>query len=248
MSPRIVTSLMMAAFPLCGGIWATLVGFEYIGKPAGAELNPKYAIRRRVYRLGGPVVIVLGLWVALQPIVAPLQGIVWEVYAPQGAGFSIEMPGRPEISVIDETGDFGPVKTHVANVQNRHLRTTNTVVYYEFPKGFQPGADGRRKEHLKDLVAQLAEKWEGEVVADEDLASPSGFGRGFRIKLKDDFIYRGQIWFLGHGQFQLMAVGPSDMIDSDISRRFFDSFSYNAPDAVPTEPNHDAADESTHSK
>ena len=229
MSPRIFTSLIMAAFPLCGGIWATLVGFEYIGKPAGAELNPKYAIRRRLYRLGGPIVIVLGLWVAIQPIVAPFQGTVWETYAPAGADFSIEMPGRPEVTAIDETGAYGPVKNHVASVKNRFLKTTNTIAYYEFPEGLKPGTVAQQKVLLKELVAKLAQKWEGELVDDANLIAPAGVGREFRIKLKEDFVYRGQLWFLGRTQFQLMVVGPSDLIDKEISRRFFDSFSYKAP-------------------
>jgi hypothetical protein len=223
----------MAAFPLCGGIWATLVGFEYIGKPAGAELNPKYAIRRRVYRLGGPIVFVLGLWVALQPIVAPLQGVVWQRYAPAGAGFSIEMPGRPEESVIEETGEYGPVKNHVASVPNRFLKTTNTIAYYRFPKGLQPGSVAQQKELLMELVAKLAQKWEGELVDDANLIAPAGAGREFRFKLKEGFVYRGQLWFLGRTQFQLMVVGPGDLIDQGISRRFFDSFSYKAPPDAP---------------
>jgi hypothetical protein len=234
----------MAAFPVCAGIWATLVGFEYIGKPPGAELNPKYAIRRRLYRLGGPIVIVLGLWVAIQPIVAPFQGTVWETYSPAGAGFSIEMPGQPEVSVIEETGEYGPVTNHVASVKNRFLRTTNTIAYYQFPEGLQSGPVAQQKELLKELVAKLAKKWEGELVDDANLIAPAGVGREFRIKLKEDFVYSGQLWFLGRTQFQLMVVGPGDLIDKEISRRFFDSFSYKAPPDVPADPTDKHEDDS----
>jgi hypothetical protein len=234
----------MAVFPLCAGVWATLVGFEYIGKPPAAELNPKYAVRRRLYRLGGPIVIVLGLWVAVQPIVAPLQGIQWETCAPSGFGFSIEMPGRPDVSVIEETGEYGPVKNHVASVKNRILRTTNTIVYNQLPNGFQPGSVAQREERLKELVAKLAQKWEGELVDDAKLIAPAGIGRGFRIKLKEDFVYRGQFWFLGRTQFQLMVVGPGDLIDTAISLRFFDSFSYKAPPDVPAESKNKDQDDS----
>ena len=225
----------MAAFPLCGGIWATLVGFEYIGKRPDADLNPQYAIRRRLYRLGGPIVIVLGLWVAAQPIAAPLQGINWEVYAPAGFGFSIEMPGHPEESVIEESGEYGTVKTYVSTVKNWNLQTTDTIVYYQLPKGFQPGSVARRKERLKELVAKLAQKWEGELIDDEDLVAPAGIGREFRIRLKQGFVYRGQLWFLVRTQFQLQVIGPVDVIDTAISRRFFNSFSYGAPPDVPAD-------------
>jgi hypothetical protein len=58
------TTLLASVVSLCVGIWATLVGFEYIGKPAGAELNPSYAHRRRLYRIGGPIVILLAIILA----------------------------------------------------------------------------------------------------------------------------------------------------------------------------------------
>lgn len=244
MNPRILTSLIMAAFPLCGGIWATLVGFEYIGKPPGAELNPKYAIRRRVYRLGGPVVIVLGLWVAVQPIVAPLQGVMWETFAPAGAGFSIEMPGRPEESVIEESGEFGPVKNHLARVMLNRLGTTNAIRYTPLPEGLPPLTATRRRELVKELVAKLVQTSEGELVDEAGLVTPSGVGREFRINLKEGLIYRGQFWFLGRTQFQLMVVGPADLIDKEISRRFFDSFSYKAPPDAPGDPKDKANDDS----
>jgi len=235
MTPRILTSLIIAAFPLCGGIWATLVGFEYIGKPAGAELTPRFAIRRRISRLGGPIVIVMGLWAAMQPIVAPFQGIVWETHAPAGAGFSIEMPGRPEVTVIEEDGEYGPVKNHVARVMLARMGTTNAIRYTLLPEGLPPLTVARRKELLMELVAKLVLTSEGELVDDEEttLAGRVGFGRQFRINLKEDLIYRGQFWFLGRTQFQLMVVGPKDLIDLDISRRFFNSFSY--PSKVPAD-------------
>jgi hypothetical protein len=237
MSPRILIAVLMAAVPLCGGAWATLVGFEYIGKTAGTELNPRYAIRRRIYRLGGPIVIVLGVWVALQPIFAPLHGVKWEVYAPAGAGFSIEMPGHPEESVIEESGEYGPVKNHLARVMLRFLGTTNAVRYTPLPEGLPALTVARRKELLKELIAKLVIGSEGELVDDESLIAPAGVGHEFRMQLKEGLIYRGQFWFLGHTQFQLMVVGPRDMIDSAVSRKFFDSFSYTAPPDVPKDSN-----------
>lgn len=244
MTPRILTSLIMAAFPLCGGIWATLVGFEYIGKPAGAELNPKYAIRRRLYRVGGPIVIVLGLWVAIQPIVAPLHGVVWETYAPDGVGFSIDMPGRPEVSVVEQNGEFGPVKTFAASVRNRILGTTNTIVYIPVPKGLPPLPVGLRKELLKDLTAKLVETSDGELVDDANLISPAGVGIEFRIKLQDGLICRGQFWLIGRYRFQLMVVGAADLVDTAMASRFFDSFSYNAPPDTTDDSNSKDTDES----
>ncbi len=77
--------------------------------------------------------------------------------------------------------------------------------------------------------------------------APAGLGREFRIKLKEGLIYRGQFWILGHTQFQLTVVGPTDLIDTAISRRFFDSFSYTAPpDSKPAEKETDTKDRGSH--
>ncbi len=236
MSPRILTALVMAAFPLCAGIWAALVGFEYIGKPPGAELNPHYPIRRRLYRVGGPVVIVLGLWVAIQPFVAPLQGVTWHTYAPAGAGFSIEMPGQPETASTEENGKFGPVTNHLARVRLSGLRTTNIVQYTPLPKGLPAETLAQRKERLKEMVTTLVTESKGKLADEESLMTPAGLGREFRINLPEGLIYRGQYWYLGQSQFQLVAVGPRDVIDGDISKRFFDSFKYTGPPAAPLTP------------
>lgn len=232
----------MAAFPLCAGIWATLVGFEYIGKSPGAELNPRYPIRRRLYRLGGPIVIVLGLWVAIQPLVMPLQGIKWEKYEPAGFDFSIEMCGHPEERVIEETGEYGPVKNHLARVVLRGLDTTQLMHYSPHPKEFPDLTIAQRKELLKQLVAKLVKGAEGEFVDGEDLFAEGGQGLEFRMKLKDGLIYRCQFWLMRHIRFQLVVVGPTDVIDTPVARRFFDSFTYTAPPAAPA----DSKDKDSH--
>ena len=235
MSQRILVSLIMAAFPLCGGTWATLVGFEYVGKPPDADLNPRYLIRRRLYRVGGPIVIVLGLWVAIQPIVAPLHGVKWETYAPAGFHFSIELPGHPEESVINESGVYGPVENHLAIVMLRGLSTSHAIRYTPLPEKFPRMTVGQCKERLKELVAEMVVGSKAELIDDEDLFAPTGVGKEFRMKLADGLIYRGQFWFVGRMQVQLMVTGPADLIDTALARQFFDSFTYTAPPEAPAD-------------
>ena len=87
----------------------------------------------------------------------------------------------------------------------------------------------------------------GKLLDDEDLYAPAGLGKEFRMKLPDGLIYRGQFWFVGRMQVQLMVTGPADLIDTALARRFFDSFTYTGPpdapaNAKPAEKEADDAD------
>ena len=97
MSSPLFTSLLAAAVPLCGGIWATLVGFEYIGKPVGAELNPNYRIRQRVYKTCGPAMIGLALILVVRAFLEPVPPLKWQRYGPLDGHFSVELPGGPVV-------------------------------------------------------------------------------------------------------------------------------------------------------
>jgi hypothetical protein len=125
----------------------------------------------------------------------------------------------------------------------RMLGTTNAIRYTRLPENLPRLSVVRRKELLKELVAKLVVGSEAELVDDASLIAPAGVGIEFRMQLKDGLIYRGQFWFLGHMQFQLMVVGPADLVDTEISRRFFDSFSYNAPPDVPAKSKDKATDD-----
>jgi len=115
------------------------------------------------------------------------------------------------------------------------LGTTNVIRYTPLPKGMPPTTIAQRKELLKGLVAKQVQTLAGELVDDDSLVAGAGWGREFRIKLKEGYVQRGQFWLMEHMQFQLIAVGPGDLIDTAISRRFFESFSYKAPADAPVD-------------
>lgn len=222
MPSRYVLALFEALIPLCAGAWATLVGIEFIGKPADADLNPRYQIRRRVYRTCGPVMIALGLWIAVQPLVAPLIDVSWQTYT--APGFSIELPGTPEESVVDETGEYGPVKNHQALVVLKRLATTCVVRYTPLPERFPELTVSRSGELLKSLVKSAAA--DGELIDEEETTYPAGLGRRFRVRLKEGYVYEGEFLFQGRTQLLLMLIVPSDLAGSALSRRFFHSLTF----------------------
>ena len=92
MSPRLFAALVGAAIPVAGGVWTTLVGYGFLGKPAAAGAQRGRRMRPRAYRFIGPLLILLGTGIAAQPFVAPELGLDWQTFAPAGGRFSIDMP------------------------------------------------------------------------------------------------------------------------------------------------------------
>ena len=226
MPRQILTTLVTALFPLFAGLWVTLVGFGFFGKPAGAELNPRYRQRQRIYRFGGPAVIVLSLILIGHALAGYYLGVHWQTYAPEDAHFSIELPNAPDVIVKEERGEFGPVSNHVvrAVVQGRGISTL--VRFTPLPDDFPDLAPEKLQELLKDMVAATAKAAKGMVKDEAELKHAAGVGRRFRIQLQEGYVLRGELYFLDRTQFQLQVVAPNDQADSEIPERFFHSFTY----------------------
>lgn len=220
------TTLLGAALPLFCGIWATLVGFEYIGKPAGAELNPNYRIRQRVYRTGGPAMIGLALLLIGKVSFESLAPLQWQRYAPPDAGFAIDLPGKPVESVVEEPGEYGPPKSHIARVHVRNLNLVCSVRRTPWPEKFPDLSREQKKERLKNAQDLIVESSEGKLLDDESFNEPAGPGRKFRIEMPRGAIARFMILSLGRTDFHLMLVAPASLARSSIADRFSESFTF----------------------
>lgn len=220
------TALLFSAVALCAGVWASLVGFEFFGKPAGADLSPQYGQRRRLYRLGGPIVIVLAVLSAVLTLTSGSQGVKWQKYEPADAHFSIDVPAPPVESVVEETGEYGPAFNYVAKVRIRRSGVTCFVRHTRLPRGFPDRTADQTRDLLKKLVANVLKMSNGKLLEERALSHPAGEGREFRIELERGYVYKGQILFLGGTHFQLDLIAPGNLIDTGLASRFFGSFEY----------------------
>ena len=227
-SSSLFTSLLAAAVPLCGGIWATLVGFEYIGKPVGAELNPNYKIRQRVYKTCGPAMICLALILVVRAFLAPLPPLKWQRYAPPGARFSVELPGAAVESVVEEPGEYGPAKSHIASVQLRDIKVVCFIRHTPWPDDFPDLTREQKEEKLRETVKSIVASSRGKLVEEKGFDQPAGPGRQFRIQMPGGAVSRFVVLSLDRTDFQLMYTAPANLADSAIAGRFFSSFTYDA--------------------
>jgi hypothetical protein len=228
MSSSLFTSLLAAAVPLCGGIWATLVGFEYIGKPVGAELNPNYKIRQRVYKTCGPAMIGLALILVVKALLEPLPPRQWQRYAPLDGGFSVELPGIPVESDVEEPGEYGPAKSHIASVQLRDIKVVCFVRHTPWPDRFPDLTREQKEEKLKEMLKSIVASSKGKLVEEKGFDQPAGPGRQFRIQMPGGAVSRFVLLSLDRTDFQLMSAAPANLADSAIAGRFFSSFRYEA--------------------
>lgn len=226
MSPRLFTALLESAIPLGGGIWASLVGFGYIGIPPAAELNTKYQRRRQTLRVAGPMMILLGIVIGMQPFFAPGAGLQWQTYAPENGHFSADMPGTPAETVVEETGEFGPVENHVAQVFLRRLDVVCTVRRTPFPEDLPDHPRDRLDELLREQIAALVALNKGTLIFNREQLRPDGVEREFRIEVQNHYIFRGRLLFLGRTEFQMQVIAPAALADSTIANRFLESFEY----------------------
>ena len=227
MSSSPLLSLLASALPLFCGIWATLVGFEYIGKPVGAELNPNFRIRQRLYKICGPVMIGLALILVGKAVLQSPSALKWQRYAPAGAHFSVELPGSPVESVIDEEpGEYGPAKSHIARLQRADLKIVCFARYTPWPDQFPELTREQKVERLKQSFEGILSSTRGKLIEEKPVDFPAGPGRQFRIEMPGGAVSRFEALSLDRTDFLLMFTAPAATADSAIAERFFRSFKY----------------------
>jgi len=220
------TTLLAALLVLATGVWVTLIGYEYIGKRPGMELHPRFKDRQRLYRVGGPIVIALSLFVIGHALAGYFFAVRWRTYAPPDAPFTIDLPGAPVEKVVEERGPYGPVWNHFVKVAVQGRGISCLVRYTSLPAEFPDLAADKLQDMFKETVAETAKIAGGKVIEEKELAREQGAGRAFRIELQEGYVLRGEIFVLGRSQFLLQVVAPKAQADSEIPNRFFESFSY----------------------
>jgi hypothetical protein len=226
MPPWILTALLIAILPVGGGIWASLVGFGLIGQVPATMLTPRAQAGRQICRIGGPLLVLAGLWVGLQPLIAPELGLQWDTYAPAGGRFSIDLPGAPVEALTEETGEYGPVENHLARVFLWRLDVTCTVRWVRLPESFPEMSDNQTAKWLEDLVEKSAAINRATVVSNRPAPRPDAAAREFRYDLPNGYISRGLFALVGRTRIEITIVTPAHLAYSAMMNRCLESLSF----------------------
>ena len=225
MPPWIFTTLLLAFLPVGGGIWASLVGFGLVGKVPEKLLTPRARAGRQICRIGGPLLVVAGLWIGFQPLIAPEFGLHWETYAPAGGHFSIDLPGTPLEAITEETGEYGPVENHLARLFLWRLDVTCTIRWTRLPETFPKMSPERSAKWLEELVEKNAAINQATVVSNKQAPRTDGAAQEFRFDLPNGYISRGLFVLSGRTRIEVTVVTPVHLAYSEMVKRILESLS-----------------------
>ncbi len=225
MPPWIFTAVLLAILPVGAGIWASLVGFGLIGKVPEGMQTPRARMGRQICRIGGPLLVVAGLWLGFQPLIAPEFGLHWENYAPAGGRFSIDLPGSPLEAVTEETGEYGRVENHLARLFLWRLDVACTVRWTHLPEDFPKMSEERTARWLEDLVEKNAAINKATLASNKRAPRTGGVAQEFRFDLPNGYISRGAIVLAGRTRIDVTVVAPVHLAYSAIVQRILDSLS-----------------------
>jgi hypothetical protein len=163
-------------------------------------------------RLLLPLLLALALpWAA--------HGQQWSTYKPAGAGYSIDLPGKPTIESETSESAAGPVKNYIASVEVGE--TGYVSMYTVYPMGTDTDAD----EVLDAARDGMLEDGKSELRDEKRLTIGNLPAR--RVALYDtesNLVIVNLMLYRGNTLYQSIYAAPPSQQDTDSSRRFFASF------------------------
>jgi hypothetical protein len=147
---------------------------------------------------------------------AAAQNVDWQAFQPPGGGFSIEMPGKPQIKTEQRNGH--KVDTALVGL-DKAAAGTDLV----FMVKYQAQSDSPRPEAVAVLDSVVKGMSEGNTTissADDDIGNFPA--RSFVMQDKDKDFYSVRAVMTDRYFVIVMLIGPPD---NQLGRRFLDSFS-----------------------
>ena len=141
----------------------------------------------------------------------------WRAFAPEGVGYSIEMPGEWTLQSEEVRARGGTMKITVATV--RAGRNAYITIHSRHPEaGVLPAAqvlDGARDGAVANVKGKLRKE---DAILVSDLP-----GREFIIDAPNGLVAISRIFLLDNKLVQAMAAGPVMVLAEPDTRRFLDS-------------------------
>jgi hypothetical protein len=147
---------------------------------------------------------------------AAAQNVDWQAFQPPGGGFSIEMPGKPQIKTEQRNGH--KVDTALVGL-DKAAAGTDLV----FMVKYQAQSESPRPEAVAVLDSVVKGMSEGNTTisnADDDIGNFPA--RSFVMQDKDKDFYSVRAVMTDRYFVIVMLIGPPD---NQLGRRFLDSFS-----------------------
>src|SRR5260370_37386798 len=97
----------------------------------------------------------VAVMLVVRAFLEPGPPLKWQRYAPADGHFSVELPGAPVESDVEEPGEYGPAKSHIASVQLRDSKVVCFVRHTPWPDRFPDLTREQKEEKLKEMPESI---------------------------------------------------------------------------------------------
>ena len=150
--------------------------------------------------------------------VAPAFAQDWAEYKPAGAGYRVEMPGAPKITVKDAPTAIGPIKTTLAIIER------GTVAFIVGHNDYPPQAiAGRPLDEVLDGIVQ-GQVGRNTLRDKQTITISERPGRAAIIDTPQGQVIVSRAVMVETRLYQAIYVGPKGSETGEDAKRFLDSF------------------------
>ena len=154
----------------------------------------------------------------------------WRAFGPEGAGFSVQMPGVPERRREVARGAAGSIETDVYTL-DLPAGGFYSIVVSRLAKRADPGRETALA--LESAVDRAVASAAARLVSKQTVFLGGSTGRQVEAEVPESAVaggatLKGRVFVSGERLYEVMAVVPRAEADSPATARFLDSFELSA--------------------
>jgi hypothetical protein len=151
----------------------------------------------------------------------PAQG-EWKTFSPDAGHFAVQMPGTPTEFKKTVEAPGGAVEVLVYELAVPGTEGKFAVSYFDIPEASaKPGTEDKRLDNARDGAIASSK---GKLKREKSLLLDTYPGREITIEIEGKGLVAVRLYVVRNRLYQVMAVGPSDLVTSQDAQKFLGSF------------------------
>ncbi len=131
----------------------------------------------------------------------------WYPLTSYRGGFSVMMPGPPEIVIDQLPREAGGMTMYLYRYEDADKRQLYIVSFFDYPRELTPDGDD---DYFNALIAQSVQHFNGLLLKEEKISSSQFTGREIRLSTDDGQILRIRFYLIGRRLYQVI-LGAEDL-------------------------------------
>jgi len=145
----------------------------------------------------------------------------WYQLTSYRGGFSVMMPGPPEIVIDQLPRESGGMNVYLYRYEDPDKRQLYIVSFFDYPREHIPDGDD---EYFNALIAQSVQHFNGLLLKEEKISSPQINGREIHLRAEDEQILRIRFYLVGRRLYQVILGAKDLKAFSAQNEAYFHSF------------------------